>query len=1050
MLQRIPLPAIVAICLLYGTVDQVFALKEGSAPVIGSAVDIARFAVVRTWKGPEIGYPRRVRLQRAEDIPRKGRVWTVRADTGESTVNIGLEWDEPRDVRLVSFVYADNVPDPAGRELQVWLNQDEGDENKPRPLVGGESPSQGRWYTLTPERGLSTEVKGRTWTYHLPAIEKGIFKLRLVVKGGTAIRLEEIRANTDARWRAAEFEVRFDPPRKVTSKTVEGCNAEVIGIASIAGCDGCEVRALASDAPSDCEDRAIFTVRAGDRSFSFLMNDLDADGEIHVKPFRVKVTKPTSASSTRLSSSQAVEPGAKPIRSTEKTITERVLGMSEQTLDSALKAILAKERNKWLALAPPLNPRKFAVHPNGDAFSRAEWDFLYQFATGDVPDYGRREPQRVEEDYLPILYADWEDGGLRWQQGYVVASLGKFDDPTSETALITKISARNEGRVPADAKLWLRLRKGNDKLDNLRLEDGIVFEGDRIRARLGGSAAADAGEWSIEPKADEFLFTVTVPVGETRSIEVEIPYPTIESPPARIGFDAARKQTIEYWRSKLPEGADFNVPDERVNRIWKSLLIHQYCWGDYDAKTGYYLPNVALAYGPVGNESSQMAKALDFFGHSKLARDYYEPMWRGQGTDELHARVTNGRGCLVGWWAHYVFNTGFILWNLGNHYCLTGDRAWLEQVIPNMVKACDWLDEQRRTTVGKDLSGRPVMESGFFPPCGLEDEGRWFYWVMTNGYFYLGMSTVAELLAEIGHPDAGRIADEAKAYLRDLRRGIGESIVRCPVVRLRDGSYVPHIPKYLHERERSKGHYEAELGALHLLTDGVCKPDSREMDWTLAFHEDVVYMTEAPGCDSIISPEDIERNWFHLGGYGKTQPYLAHTQFAYLRRDQPKLFLRSFWNQLAAQNFRDVNAFPEFPICWDGGADCKTYEESMWLQQFRSMLVLDEDGKLRLSVAPPREWFENGKTICVKNALTFFGPVSYEIRSEVKSGTIEARIEFAPRKTPKSFNIRFRHPSEAQMTRVTLDGEPWRRFDPAKEMIELPIQKQAFEVVAYY
>jgi len=1001
--------------------------------VIGSAVDIARFAVVRTWKGPEINYPTGVRLQRSEDITRKGRVWTVKADPGESTVNIGVEWDERRDVRLVSFVYADShsMPDVKSQELQVWLTRYEGDQDRRRPLDGGESPSQGQWYTLTPERGLSTEVKGRALTYHLPAIERGIFKLRLVVKDKTTIRLEDILANSDARWRAAEFEVRFDPPRKAKSNAVEGYNAQVLSVSPIAGCDGYRVKALASDAPSNGKDRAIFTVRAGDRSFSFLISDLDADGEIHVKPFGVRVTKP----------------GAKPVRSKEKPITERVLEMPEQTLDSTLNAIPPKERNKWLALAPPLNPRKFAVQPDGDAFSRAESDFLYQFATGDVPDYDRREPQRVEEDHLPILYADWEDSGLRWQQGYVVASLGKFDDPTSETALVTKVSAKNEGSAPAEAKLWLRLRlrKGNDKPDGLRLEDGTIFEGDRIRARLGG---LEPGQWSIEPKADEFLFTVTVPVGETRSLEVEIPYPTAENAPARIGFDAARRQTIEYWKSKLADGADFNVPDERVNRVWKSLLIHQYCWGDYDAKTGCYLPNVAaLVYGPVGNESSQMAKAVDFFGHSKLARDYYEPMWREQGTDDLHARVTNGRGCLVGWWAHYVFNTGFILWNLGNHYRLTGDRAWLEQVIPNMIRACDWLAEQRRTTVAKGLNGRPVMESGFFPPCRLEDEGRWFYWVMTNGYSYLGMSTAAELLAEIGHPDAGRIADEAKAYLKDLRRGIGESIVRCPVMRLRDGSYVPYIPKHLYQRERSKGHYEAELGALHLLTDGVYKPDSREMDWTLAFHEDVVYIRAWK--DSIISYTNIERDWFDLGGYGKTQPYLAHTQLAYLRRDQPKLFLRSFWNQLVAQNFSDVNAFPEH-ICWHGLADCKTYEEAMWLQQFRSMLVLDEDGKLRLSVAAPREWFEDGKTICVKNAPTFFGPVSYEIRSAAKSGTIKARIEFAPRKRPKSFNIRFRHPSEARMKRVTMDGKPWRHFDAANETIELPVRKAAFEVVAHY
>jgi len=59
-------------------------------------------------------------------------------------------------------------------------------------------------------------------------------------------------------------------------------------------------------------------------SLSFLLNDLDADGEIYVKPFGVKVLKGSGAA--------AVSTG-------EKTITERVLERPEQTFDRVLAAI---------------------------------------------------------------------------------------------------------------------------------------------------------------------------------------------------------------------------------------------------------------------------------------------------------------------------------------------------------------------------------------------------------------------------------------------------------------------------------------------------------------------------------------------------------------------------------------------------------------------------------------------------------------------------------------------------------------------------------------
>jgi hypothetical protein len=432
-------------------------------------------------------------------------------------------------------------------------------------------------------------------------------------------------------------------------------------------------------------------------------------------------------------------------------------------------------------------------------------------------------------------------------------------------------------------------------------------------------------------------------------------------------------------------------------------------------------------------------------------------MWRNQGAPDLPARTTSGWGALPGWWAGYVFNTGFITWNMSNHFRLTetarslrgpDDRAWLDKVVPTMIKACDWISEQRQTTMGEDAAGHPLMESGFFPPCGLEDEGSWFYWVMTNGYLYLGMRSVADVLAEIHHPDAARIAAQADAYLVDLRRGIGESIVRCPVVKLRDGSYVPYIPKHLYRRGRSAGFYEAELGALHLLTTNVYAPKSREMDWVLQYLEDVVFMTEAPSHDSILSLKNIERDWFSLGGYGKTQPYLVHQQIAYLRRDQPKLFLRSFWNQLVAQNYADINAFPEH-ICWGGAADCKTYEEAMWLQQFRSMLVFEDGGRLHLAAAAPREWFEDGKSIVVKSAPTFFGQVSYSVESHAKEGRITARVSLS-RSPAGTAEIRFRHPNERPIRSVTINGKPWSRFSASEETIELPEGTGPFDVEACY
>lgn len=1015
---------ICALTALLLSTAQVAATSAACAePRAGSAVDIARWSEVRTWEGPAVHFTGGTVLMPV-DLKARGGPWEVVASSGGDSVNFGLEWEESRGPRRVTVVYADvaSLPAEDAQEMQVWVNGER------QPIEGADSPLQGVWKTLTAQDGYTATQSGLTWTYSLPQIRAGIYKFRIVLKRKSRVRVRSIAAESDARWRKCEFETRFDPPRGNARNNVEGLNAEVLSVEPIEGCDGFRVQALASDAPPDSADRAIFTIRAGDRSFSFASSDLEADGVIRVKSLGATVSKP----------------GVQPPATNERTITERVLEMPEQTFDRALSEVPVKKRYKFLSLSPPLNARKWAVKPDGSIFSRDEWDTVYQTATGDAPDFESREPQHVEDDYFPVLYSEWQEGGLQWQQSYVSTALGgRFDDPTSNTVIITRITATNSGEAPRAAKLWLCLRGGDGKCQNVRVDGAALYEGDRLRAML------NLGAWALASDDSPLLFATTVPPGAARSFELEIPFERTHSPFALTGFDNARKQTVDYWNARLTQGIDIVVPDRRVNAIWKSLLIHQYCWGEYDPKAGIYRPNVAAwSYGPVGNESSQMAKALDYYGHHKMAERYYEGMWRNQGADSLPARATSGWGALPGWWGNYVFNTGFITWNMVNHFRLTDDRAWLNGVVPTAIKACDWVAEQRRTTVGVDAEGHPLMECGFFPPCSLEDEGSWFYWAMTNGYLYQGMRSVADALTQIHHPDAPRITAEADAYLADLRRGIGESIVRCPVVRLRDGSYVPYVPKQLYRRGRSEGFYEAELGGLHLLTTDVYAPDSREMDWVLQFLEDVVFMTEAPSHDSILSLKNMERDWFSLGGYGKTQPYLAHQQIAYLRRDQPKLFLRSFWNQLVAQNYPDINAFPEH-ICWGGAADCKTYEEAMWLQQFRCMLVFEDGDRLRLAAAVPREWMQDGKTIMVKSAPTFFGPVSYTIESHADEGKIAAHVVLE-RGHPGKLQIRFRHPSQKPMKSVVVNGKPWQQFDPTGETIDLPGGSGPFDVEARY
>ena len=74
----------------------------------------------------------------------------------------------------------------------------------------------------------------------------------------------------------------------------------------------------------------------------------------------------------------------------------------------------------------------------------------------------------------------------------------------------------------------------------------------------------------------------------------------------------------------------------------------------------------------------------------------------------------------------------------------------------------------------------------------------------------------------------------------------------------------------------------------------------------------------------------------------------------------------------------------------------------------------------------------------MKNAPTHFGPVAYEIVSDVDHGRITATIELPGRNPPKTVLLRLRHPKSSPIRSVDVNGRAWTDFDPAKELIRLP------------
>ena len=96
-------------------------------------------------------------------------------------------------------------------------------------------------------------------------------------------------------------------------------------------------------------------------------------------------------------------------------------------------------------------------------------------------------------------------------------------------------------------------------------------------------------------------------------------------------------------------------------------------------------------------------------------------------------------------------------------------------------------------------------------------------------------------------------------------------------------------------------------------------------------------------------------------------------------------------------------------LLWEAGhlggyTDCDAPDNGTagwFMENFRNLLVMEESQTLWLARATPRVWLEQGKKIAVKNAPTYFGPLAYEIVSDVDHGKITATIEVPSRTPPR-------------------------------------------------
>ena len=739
----------------------------------------------------------------------------------------------------------------------------------------------------------------------------------------------------------------------------------------------------------------------------------------------------------------------------------------------------------------------------------------YNFGTGDPVDWRERAgaaEQTIEEDYLPIVTTRWCDRDIEYTQVAFVAPLremprGAFDLRGDEDmVLFARIAARNATDGAKTARLWLNVWPGEQlslEGDNLVALGRLVpdrpvkrgwktqcYPEKRLRAQVetargGCLRLANSADIAFTPPASEslpelehsgnpksgsvaasnsLLYEANLEEGGTCAIVYRIPFATLTKPEewqtlASLDFDDRLQAVRGYWRGYVDSGASLALPDGILADFFRAVRTHVAISVDRDPGSGYYIvPAGTWNYGACGNEACLQIRYLDYCGYHERAEKYLETFIATQGLQPLDGNFQSKEGTLqaldvyngefIGRHFSYNLDHGFILECLADHYRLSGDRAWLERVVPNLIAACDFVTRERQATRRLDESGRRVLEYGLLPVGHLEDNPEWLHWFAVNAHAHGGMRATAEVLADIGHPEAGRIAGDAADYRDDIRAAVTRARVNSPVVRLRDGTYVPHIPPRTGLRGRDYGWIrETGYGPLHLEDGRVLDPLEMEVTWILKDLEDNLFVSWAYGWAT-----DVERYWFSRGGV-TVQANLLNNIVTYLRRGQSRHAVRSLFNDVGLNLYRDVLCSTEHPVVEPGhgvGPNYKTPDECGLLCSLRRALVYEIGDVLHLGLGFPVSWLEPGEEVRVDGAATNFGPLSVRIAPSLTEEQVAVEIALEARRQPASIELHLRHPDGRSLQRVWVDEEAWGEFDAARNLVRLPGDRKSLKATLFY
>ncbi len=470
--------------------------------------------------------------------------------------------------------------------------------------------------------------------------------------------------------------------------------------------------------------------------------------------------------------------------------------------------------------------------------------------------------------------------------------------------------------------------------------------------------------------------------GAEKTLEFKMPVaPTAEAATIaaidQANFDDAHRRIVKTWHQILASGMQIELPEQKPVDTFYANLIYDLIAIDHIGADYIQTVNKLHYHAFWLRDGADIVHSYDVTGYPQIASECLRFFARSQQPD---GDFLSQAQQYDGW--------GEAVWAYAQHYRMTRDKAFAEWAIPQIDRAVDWLDAARAADPLHIVPASDVRDNEYIP-------GH------LTGYNFLaldGLRVAIPMAAQTGH-----------AALAQKWQGEYESLHQAffKVLDAQAAAHDGYIPPVL---DGQSGGYDWG-NLLSVVPEPTLNAHDPRVTATLK-------ATQAKYAEGIMT----YANGKFLHHYLTIKNTLTET----VRGDQEQA-LNELYAILAHTS--STHAGFEYKIRPWGDRDFgDNLSPHGWFAAdyrtlLRTMLVREEGQQLDLLSVVSPAWIGKGKTIAVRQAATYFGPLDFTLE-QPENGEATLHLQAAFRTPPGAIVVHL--PWFVTLASATADGKPVR------------------------